>query len=116
MGSIDQPAVSQALVENLTYGSAWYFRGYVMDGENVIYSDNIIKVIMPYLPEATILAPATVTARTALLQATVNAKNNTAAIVFEYDTAAAFAHAINATPAVLTGDSNVAVHALLGNL
>jgi alpha-tubulin suppressor-like RCC1 family protein len=86
----------------------------VFGGPNA--SHTLALVGSPPVPVATTLAATVVAGTSATLNGTVNARNNSSTVTFDYGTTTAYGTTVSAVPATVTGSSSAAVGMVLSGL
>ena len=116
MGNISDLKKYKKDIENLSPGTKYYFRGYVMNGAEAKYSFNTKDITTPFLPLATTVAATNITSISATLNATINAQNTIVTLSFEYGTSTSYGSTTNATPATIAGNIASSVSANITGL
>ncbi len=108
-------AVSKAIT-GLTNNTTYHYRVGAQNSSGTTYGADMTFYTGTAAPTATTNAASWVGPTTATLNGTVNAKNNSTTVTFEYGSTTAYGRIVSANPGTVTGSSNTAVSASLSNL
>ena len=115
-GPIDEDDKYSKKIENLTVGTKYYIRAYVMNGNQVKYSLNTKEFNTPYLPTISTIITSAVTATSSSIVGTVNAKGQLTTVAFEYGLTTDYGNEIIAVQSPVSGNTESTVSVNIAGL
>ena len=107
LGELTEPTKSIAKINNLLPNTKYYFRGYVMNDSEAIYSFTTIEATTPALPDAITLDATEITNISAKLNASINANGGQTNFVFEYGETTAYGNTTNIETIATSTQTNI---------